>query len=250
MLFALICRLFESIVFLSPTEAFLDWYFAQAINKSADVCVLPCLLILDLCFLAMQRTVSVMTLCNWVFMHWQAYLICILKICACCSCCGVQSNVDVVKGFRVSCGETKTPGASSSEQILFPCKQMSFEYSLLLFPCYLCMMYLLLHSKETLCHECSCYDRCLDFGLVQTCILIPVCCAPGSELAWSALVMPQGIPAASKQVWWEPVAVWVPLPAGLSSAVWFFQGSQTQCLQSSCTPVGISWLKASKDIAL
>lgn len=109
MLFALICRLFESIVFLSPTEAFLDWYFAQAINKSADVCVLPCLLILDLCFLAMQRTISVMTLCNWVFMHWQAYLICILKICACCSCCGVQSNVDVVKGFRVSCGETKTP---------------------------------------------------------------------------------------------------------------------------------------------
>lgn len=69
MLFALICRLFESIISLSTTEAFLDWYFAQAINKSADVCVLPCLLILDLWFLAMQGTVSVMTLCNWVFMH-------------------------------------------------------------------------------------------------------------------------------------------------------------------------------------
>lgn len=139
-------------VSLSPTEASLRWCFAPAINKSADVCVLPCLLILDLWFLAVQGTVSVMTLCNWVFMHWQAYWICILKNCACCSCCVVQGSADVVKGLRVSCGETKTPGAWSSEQILFQCKQRSFEYSLL-FPHHLCVMYLLLHSKETLCHE-------------------------------------------------------------------------------------------------
>lgn len=128
----------------------------------------------------MQGTVSVMTLCNWVFMHSQVHLICILKNCACCSCCVVLSNVDV-KGLRVSCGETKTPDAWSSEQILLQCKQRSFRYSLF-FPHYLCMMYLLLCSKETLCHEYSCYDGCLDFGLVQTCVLTPVCCAPGSEL--------------------------------------------------------------------
>lgn len=248
MLFALICRLFESIISLSTTEAFLDWYFAQAINKSADVCVLPCLLILDLWFLAMQGTVSVMTLCNWVFMHWQAHLICILKNCACCSCCVVQSNVDVVKGLRVSCGETKTPGASSSEQILLQCKRRSLNihssFHIISVWCACCCI------AKKLCHECSRYDGCLDFGLVQTCVLTPVCCVPGSELPWSPLVMPLGSPAASKQVWWEPVAVWVPLPAVFSSAVQFFQGSETQCLEGSCIPVGISWLKASKDVAL
>lgn len=144
------------------------------------MCVLPCLLILDLWFLAMQGTVSVMTLCNWVFIHWQAYLICVLKNYACCSCCVVQSNVAGVKGLMVSCGKTKTPGASSSEQILLQCKQKSLNihssFHIISVWCTCCCV------AKRLCHECSCCDGCLDFGLVQTCVLTPVCCAPGSEL--------------------------------------------------------------------
>lgn len=49
--------------------------------------ILPCLLILDLCFLAVQGTVSVVTLCNWVFTR------CIREICAGCQSSVGQSNV-------------------------------------------------------------------------------------------------------------------------------------------------------------
>lgn len=73
-------------LFLSHIEAFPDQCFAQAINKSADMYILPCLLILDLCFLAVQGTVSVVTLCNWVFTR------CIHEICAGCQSSVGQSN--------------------------------------------------------------------------------------------------------------------------------------------------------------
>lgn len=87
-------------------------------------------------------------------------------------------------------------------------------------------MYLLLRSKEAVMSVAAVMDAWI-LGLVQTCVLNPVCCALGSELPWSPLVMPQGSPAASEQVWWAPVAVWMPLPAVFSSAAQFFQGSQT-----------------------